>query len=54
MFFYDDNFAANPARLKALLRAMIERDLTMPWTAQVRTDVARDDELLDLMRRSGC
>lgn len=54
VFFYDDNFAANPARLKALLRAMIERDLTMPWTAQVRTDVTRDDELLDLMRRSGC
>ena len=26
----------------------------VPWSAQVRTDVVRDRELLDLMRRSGC
>jgi anaerobic magnesium-protoporphyrin IX monomethyl ester cyclase len=54
VFFYDDNFAANPRRLKALLRALIANDLVMPWTAQVRTDVVGDLELLDLMRRSGC
>jgi anaerobic magnesium-protoporphyrin IX monomethyl ester cyclase len=54
VFFYDDNFAAKKRRLKVLLRMMIERDLTMDWTAQVRTDVARDEELLELMRRSGC
>ena len=54
VFFYDDNFAARPARLKELLRAMIDHGLTMPWTAQVRTDVAGDEELLDLMRQSGC
>ncbi len=54
VFFYDDNFAANKRRLKQLLRMMIDRDLTPSWTAQVRTDVARDDELLALMRRSGC
>ena len=33
---------------------MIDNGLTMPWQAQMRTDVARDDELLDLMARSGC
>jgi radical SAM superfamily enzyme YgiQ (UPF0313 family) len=54
VFFYDDNFAANKKRLKTLLRLMIERGLTMPWLAQVRTDVARDEELLTLMRQSGC
>ncbi len=54
VFFYDDNFAANKRRLKELLRMMIDRGLTPSWTAQVRTDVARDDELLALMRRSGC
>jgi radical SAM superfamily enzyme YgiQ (UPF0313 family) len=54
VFFYDDNFAADKARLKALLRAMIEAGQVMPWTAQVRTDVVGDPELLDLMRRSGC
>jgi len=54
VFFYDDNFAADKRRLKVLLRMMIDRGLTMPWQAQVRTDVARDEELLTLMRRSGC
>jgi len=54
IFFYDDNFAADRRRLKRLLQMMIDRDLAIPWSAQVRTDVARDPELLDLMRRSGC
>ncbi len=54
VFFYDDNFAANKRRLKLLLQMMIDEGLTMPWYAQVRTDVARDPELLDLMKRSGC
>ena len=54
IFFYDDNFAANKKRLKKLLQMMIDEGLAVPWSAQVRTDVARDPELLDLMRRSGC
>jgi radical SAM superfamily enzyme YgiQ (UPF0313 family) len=54
IFFYDDNFAADVKRLKKLLRLMIERGVVIPWQSQVRTDVARDPELLDLMHRSGC
>jgi anaerobic magnesium-protoporphyrin IX monomethyl ester cyclase len=54
VFFYDDNFAANKRRLKELLRMMIDRGVTPSWMAQVRTDVARDEELLTLMERSGC
>ena len=54
VFFYDDNFAANKRRLKKLLGMMIDRGLTTRWMAQVRTDVARDEELLTLMERSGC
>jgi radical SAM superfamily enzyme YgiQ (UPF0313 family) len=54
VFFYDDNFAADKRRLKKLLQMMIDRGLTPKWQAQVRTDVARDEELLTLMRRSGC
>jgi anaerobic magnesium-protoporphyrin IX monomethyl ester cyclase len=54
IFFYDDNMAANRKRLKRLLQMMIQEDLVIPWSAQVRTDVVRDPELLDLMRRSGC
>jgi radical SAM superfamily enzyme YgiQ (UPF0313 family) len=54
VFFYDDNFAANKRRTKELLRMMIDRGLTTKWQAQVRTDVAKDEELLTLMERSGC
>ncbi|HHL38882.1 MAG TPA: B12-binding domain-containing radical SAM protein [Deltaproteobacteria bacterium] len=54
VFFYDDNFAAHRKRTKELLHRMIEKDLTPLWTAQVRVEVARDQELLDLMRRSNC
>jgi radical SAM superfamily enzyme YgiQ (UPF0313 family) len=54
IFFYDDNFAADRTRLKRLLRLMIARGLVIPWQSQVRTDVARDPELLELMRLSGC
>ena len=54
IFFYDDNFAANRNRLKTLLRMMIDENLVVRWSAQMRTDVARDPELLELMKRSGC
>lgn len=53
-FFVDDNFIANPKRAKALMRLMIERKVTPRWSAQVRVEVAKDDEMLDLMRRSNC
>ena len=54
IFFYDDNLAANKARLKRLLTMMIDEGIVVPWQAQMRTDVVTDPELLDLMRRSGC
>jgi len=54
VFFYDDNFSANKKRTKELLRRMIQEKLTPYWTAQVRADVAKDEELLDLMQKSNC
>jgi anaerobic magnesium-protoporphyrin IX monomethyl ester cyclase len=54
VFFYDDNMAANRNRLKQLLEMMIRAKLNISWSAQMRTDVAKDRELLDLMHRSGC
>lgn len=55
IFFIDDNFTANPARAKTLLAEMIKRGIQPKWwCAQVRTDAARDDALLDLMQRAGC
>lgn len=55
VFFVDDNFTANPRRTKELLRAMIEQDIKPSWwCTQVRTDAARDEELLQLMYDSNC
>jgi len=55
VFFCDDNFTANPRFTKELLREIIDRGIKLKrWGAQVRVDAANDDELLDLMRRSGC
>jgi len=54
IFFYDDNFAANSRHTRELLKAMIERRFGFHWSTQVRADVARDPELLDLMVRAGC
>jgi radical SAM superfamily enzyme YgiQ (UPF0313 family) len=54
IFFYDDNFAADPRKTKELLREMIRLRLGFKWSTQVRTDVARDPEMLDLMAQAGC
>jgi radical SAM superfamily enzyme YgiQ (UPF0313 family) len=54
IFFYDDNFAANSRHTRELLQAMITRNFRFHWSTQVRADVARDPELLDLMVRAGC
>ena len=53
-FIVDDNFAANKKRTKEILRGMIAEGIKTRWSAQVRTDVARDPELLRLMADSGC
>jgi radical SAM superfamily enzyme YgiQ (UPF0313 family) len=54
IFFYDDNFTANPRRAKELLREMIRLRLGFAWSTQVRSDIAKDPELLDLMAKAGC
>jgi len=54
VFFYDDNFAANRERAKDLLQAMIRERFKFAWTTQVRADVARDVELVKLMKKAGC
>jgi radical SAM superfamily enzyme YgiQ (UPF0313 family) len=50
----DDNFTENKDRIKMLLREIIARGLKFRWVAEVRTNIAQDEELLDLMKRSGC
>ncbi|MBC7187648.1 MAG: B12-binding domain-containing radical SAM protein [Calditrichaeota bacterium] len=54
VFFYDDNFAANPAHTRRLLEAMIAEGFKFRWSTQVRADITRDEDLVRLMRRAGC
>lgn len=54
IFFYDDHFTANKRQTKELLTRMLAEGLTPMWSAQVRTDVVKDKELLDLMQKTNC
>lgn len=54
VFFYDDNLAANPTWFAELLERMSREKQPFRWSAQVRVEVARDRELLVLMKRAGC
>jgi len=51
-FFVDDNLVVNPERAKELFRALIP--LKIRWVGQTDIHIAKDDELLELMVRSGC
>ena len=54
IFFCDDNFTANRRRARELLEAVIGAGFRFQWSTQVRADVARDPELVRLMKRAGC
>lgn len=54
IFFYDDNFTANRKRARELLKRMIEEDFNFQWSTQVRVDIAKDPELMGLMKKAGC
>ncbi len=54
VFFYDDNFGASQQRLREIMEGIVSRGLRFSWSAQVCVDVARDEGLVRLMRRSGC
>ncbi len=52
VFFVDDNLYHNKEQFREFLKALIP--LKKRWACQISVDVARDDELLDLMQQSGC
>lgn len=52
VWFWDDNLTAKRPYIKELLRAMIP--LKRWWLTQASMDIARDEELLVLMKQSGC
>jgi radical SAM superfamily enzyme YgiQ (UPF0313 family) len=52
-FFYDDNFTANRQRVEDFCDLLTEKDLDITWMAQVRSDLARDPELIEKMVKVG-
>ncbi|MEO5355895.1 MAG: B12-binding domain-containing radical SAM protein [Nitrospirae bacterium YQR-1] len=53
LFFVDDNFAANRTRTKQIIRFMLEERITPRWSAMMRPNVVKDEELLSLMAQVG-
>jgi len=51
--FTSDNFNKYP-EAEELLNAMIEKKLDTPFLVQCDTQVARQDDLIDLLGRAGC
>jgi p-methyltransferase len=51
--FADDNFTANPRRLKAVLKMMIDERFDITWSAFARANTITPD-VVPLMRDSGC
>jgi radical SAM superfamily enzyme YgiQ (UPF0313 family) len=52
VWFWDDNLTIKRPYIKALLNEMIP--LKKWWLTQASMDIAKDPELLDLMKASGC
>lgn len=52
-FFYDDNFTADKERVSKFCDLIIEKGLKICWAAQVRSDLARDPELVQKMIKAG-
>lgn len=53
VFFIDDNLAINIKRTKSLLRDIIAANAQVNWVAQISANLLRDEELVDLIAKSG-
>jgi radical SAM superfamily enzyme YgiQ (UPF0313 family) len=54
VFFADDNFTAHTRKCKALLRHLIDANLNIKFSAQVRLEFSQDEEFIELMQAAGC
>ena len=54
LIFDDDNLFLNKKRAKEFFQGMIDRNLVMPWVAISVAVFALDEELIKLMRATGC
>jgi radical SAM superfamily enzyme YgiQ (UPF0313 family) len=52
IFLVDDNLFVDVETTRALFEALVP--LNISWSCQVSIDIARDPDLVQLMRRSGC
>lgn len=52
IFFIDDNIGSDVNRAKELFKKLIP--LKIKWISQISTSCLADDELIDLMKKSGC
>lgn len=50
----DDNFLTNRKRAKELFEGLIKRKINLPWKAIAVAAFLLDDELMELMKKSGC
>lgn len=53
VYFVDDVFTVKKERVSKILQGMIDRNLTMPFKAEMRTDHLTD-EICDLLKKAGC
>jgi len=53
VFFYDDHFTAHRGRIRELMERLVKERFRLNFSAQVRVDIARDPELLALMKKAG-
>lgn len=51
-FFIDDNIVVDKEHSKKLMKALIP--LKIKWVGQVSIDISKDEEIVSLMRESGC
>lgn len=54
LLFYDDNLLTNRQRAFDIFNLMITKDLVMPWTMGGTAVFKLDEELILLMKKSGC
>ncbi len=53
IFFYDDVFTLNQARIQELCKAIIKHRIDISWNCRTRVDVITP-KLLKIMKRAGC
>ncbi|MEI6056572.1 MAG: radical SAM protein [Lentisphaerota bacterium] len=52
-FFYDDNFTADKNRVSEFCDLLMKKNIDISWFAQVRSDIAKDPELVEKMVKAG-